>query len=168
MPDEDIRDFLLALSAAGVRHIVVGAYALATHGLVRATSDFDVLVEPTAANARRFARALKNFSDASLAYFGLSVEELSRPGFGFFMGVEPDRIDVMTKIAGVEFNRAWKSRVMATIVGVDVPTLDLGSLIAAKRASVGRRQPGSTKAFQDQADLAWLLAERERRRITPR
>lgn len=164
MADEDIRDFLLALSAAGVRHVVVGAYALATHGLVRATSDFDVLVEPTPANARRLARAIKKFANASLAYFNVSEAELARPGVCFYMGIEPDRIDVMTKIAGLEFARAWKSRVTTTIVGVDAPTLDLGSLIAAKRASVSRRQPGSTKALQDQADLAWLLAERARRR----
>ncbi len=38
---DDFRDFLAALSAAGVEHLVVGGYALASHGLVRATGDLD-------------------------------------------------------------------------------------------------------------------------------
>ena len=55
MADQDICDFLTALSAAGVRHLLVGAYALAVHGRVRATGDIDILLESTPANTRRLA-----------------------------------------------------------------------------------------------------------------
>ena len=168
MSEKNIRGSLLALSAAGVRHLIVGAYALAAHGHVRATGDIDILVEPTPANARRLAAAVKTFAGVSLEHFQVSQDELSRPGVGFFMGVEPDRIDVLTHIASLGFERAWKTHVPASILGVEVPTLDLSALIAAKRASSGRRQSGSAKELQDQADLAWLLAERERRRRTSR
>jgi predicted nucleotidyltransferase len=65
MADQDIRDFLTALSAAGVRHVVVGAYALAAHGHVRATGDIDVLVEPTPTNAHRLAAAVRDFAGTS-------------------------------------------------------------------------------------------------------
>ena len=163
MADDDVREFLTALSAAGVRHVIVGAYALAAHGHVRATGDIDVLIEPSLANARRLAAAIREFAGASLEYFGVSVEELARPGTGFYMGVEPDRIDVLTEIAGVDFERAWADRGPARIVEVEVEVLGLASLIAAKRASARRRPPGSSKAQQDQADLTWLLAERARR-----
>ena len=163
MAKEDIQEFLTALSAAGVRHLVVGAYALSAHGYVRGTGDFDVLIEPTPANAHRLAIAIKDFANASLAYFGLSEEELAHPGPGFYMGKEPDRIDVLTKIAGLEFAEAWSSRITSNIFDIEVQTLNLDAMITAKRASIGARQPGSTKAFQDQADLAWLLAERARR-----
>lgn len=50
MASDDVRDFLTALSAARVDYVVVGAHALAAHGLVRATGDLDVLVAPTPAN----------------------------------------------------------------------------------------------------------------------
>lgn len=162
MADADIKDFLTALSAAGVRYVVVGAYAVASHGLVRATSDFDVLVEPTADNAGRLERAIREFAGTSLEYFGVSAAELARPRFGFFMGVEPDRIDVLTRIAGVGFSRAWRGRMSAEVVGVDVPVLGLDELIAAKRASSREREPGSVKALQDAADLVWLTAEKRR------
>ena len=52
MAEQDIHDFLIALSAADVRFVVVGAYALAAHGRVRATGDIDVLVAPNRRNAR--------------------------------------------------------------------------------------------------------------------
>lgn len=131
---------------------------------MRSTGDIDILVEPTLENARRLANAVREFAAVSLEYFDLTVDELSRPGSGFYMGIEPDRIDVLTQIVGVEFARAWKDRVPLNIAGVpDVPTLGLESLIVAKRASATRREPGSTKALQDRSDLAWLLAERKRR-----
>lgn len=163
MADADIKDFLTALSAAGVRFVVVGAYAVASHGRVRGTTDFDVLVEPTLANAARLEHAVREFAGASLAYFGISVEELARPKFGFFMGVEPDRIDVLTRIAGVSFARAWRGRTSARIVGVEVSVLGLDELIAAKRALARERPPGSVKALQDAADLSWLTEARTRR-----
>lgn len=164
MAAEDIREFLTALSAARVRFLVVGAHAVAAHGYVRATGDIDVLVAPDPTNARRLARAVKEFADVSLEYFGVSVDALSRPELGFYMGVEPDRIDVMTRIAGLRFERAWRGRMRATIEAVEVDVLGLDELIAAKRASVRKRPPDSPKAIQDQADLAFLLAERKRLR----
>jgi hypothetical protein len=53
--------FLSALKRRGVRFLLVGAHALAAHGRPRATQDLDVLVAPTAANARRLAAALADF-----------------------------------------------------------------------------------------------------------
>jgi hypothetical protein len=40
--NEDYRDFIAALLAARARFLVVGAYALAAHGVPRATVDLDV------------------------------------------------------------------------------------------------------------------------------
>jgi hypothetical protein len=164
MASDDVRDFLTALSAARVDYVVVGAHALAAHGLVRATGDLDVLVAPTPANARRLERAIQAFAGASLEYFGVSVEALSRPRVGFFMGVEPDRIDVMTRIAGVGFERAKRGSVRARLEGTPVRVLGLDERISAKRASAKKRPASSPKAKQDDADLAWLLAERARLR----
>jgi hypothetical protein len=56
--NEDFRDFLRELCAQGAEFVVVGAYALAFHGVPRATGDIDLLVRPSAENARRVLRAL--------------------------------------------------------------------------------------------------------------
>lgn len=162
MSDEDFRDFLTGLSAAGVKHLVVGAYALASHGRVRATGDLDTWIEPTLENAERLNVAIREFAAVSVDYFGVSVEALTKGGVGFYMGVEPDRIDVHTAIAGLTFARAWRGRVAAQTLGVPTEVLGIAELIAAKRAAAALRVPGSSKALQDAADLAWLEAEQAR------
>ncbi len=55
----DFCDILSAFNEAGVEYLVVGAYALAAHGLVRATGDIDLWVRPTAENASRVIQASK-------------------------------------------------------------------------------------------------------------
>ena len=57
----DWSEFLSVLRRHGVRFLVVGAHALAAHGRPRATQDLDVLVAPTAANARKVGAALAEF-----------------------------------------------------------------------------------------------------------
>ena len=58
----DFVDLLRAFSAADVRFLVVGAYALAVHGRPRATGDLDVWVDPIPPlNAARVMRALTAF-----------------------------------------------------------------------------------------------------------
>jgi hypothetical protein len=48
--------------------LVVGAYALAAQGLVRATVDFDILVRPTPENAQRVFLALMEFGAPVVAH----------------------------------------------------------------------------------------------------
>jgi hypothetical protein len=164
LASEDIRDFLTALSAAGAEFLVVGAHALASHGHVRATADLDVFVRASPENARKVELAIRDFAAVSLEYFGVSVADLSVEGVGFYMGVEPDRIDVITDLVGIRFDHAWRERIESEIEGVPVAVLGFEDLIAAKRASARKRAPGSPKAMQDETDLAWLIAERERRK----
>ena len=54
----DFRDMIAAILAAGARFIVVGAPAMAAHGVPRATGDFDLSIEPEATNAKRVMAAL--------------------------------------------------------------------------------------------------------------
>ena len=51
MLNRDYRDILSALSAVEAEFLLVGAYALASHGLIRATSDIDLWVNSTSENA---------------------------------------------------------------------------------------------------------------------
>lgn len=98
---------LAALSAAGAEYLVVGAHALAAHGLPRATGDLDLWVRPSRDNAERVWRALESFG-APLDE--LTLEDPSRPEVVFQIGVVPRRIDVLTSITGVSFEEAWESR----------------------------------------------------------
>jgi catalase len=54
----DFRDLIAAFNAEGVEYLIVGAHALAAHGVVRATKDLDVWTEPTAVNANAMIRCI--------------------------------------------------------------------------------------------------------------
>jgi hypothetical protein len=131
---------LSALSAEGAEHLLVGAYALAVHGVPRATGDIDLWVRPSPANAERVIRALARYG-APIG--GLTVDDLAKPGTVFQIGVAPHRIDVLTAIDGVEFAEAWSRRITTDIAGTMVPVIGRDDLIRNKR---------STGRPQDQAD----------------
>jgi len=140
----DYRDILSAFIEERVDYLVVGAYAVASHGLPRATGDLDLWVRCAAENAGRVWRALAKFG-APLSE--LTESELSSPGLVFQIGVEPSRIDILTSIDDVEFNDAWKDRLEFEVDGLRVQVIGRVHLIANKKA-VGRPQ--------DLADVAWL------------
>jgi hypothetical protein len=144
MLNPDFRDMLSAFNEHGVEYQVVGAYALAYHGLPRATGDIDLWVRSTVENAERVRAALATFGAPSSE---VSVEDLSTKGTVVQIGVAPRRIDILTSIDGVTYDEAAGEAEVAEIDGLRVPIIGKRHLIANKRA-VGRPK--------DIADLAWL------------
>ena len=51
--NEDFLDLLKCLLEAGARFLVVGAHALAAHGIPRATGDLDLWIDRDPANVER-------------------------------------------------------------------------------------------------------------------
>lgn len=137
--NDDWRDLLTALETAGARYLIVGAHALALHGVPRGTQDLDIWIEPAAANAERAWRALADFG-APLESLGLSVEDLQRPGIVIQLGLPPHRVDLLTGITGAaSFDDAWSDRVTHELEGVRAAFISRRVLIANKRAA-GRRK----------------------------
>ena len=100
----DFVDLLRAFSAADVRFLVVGAYALAVHGRPRATGDLDVWVDATPGNAARVMRALAAFGAPMDA---IAEDDLATPAITYQIGVAPRRIDVLTDLTGLTFDEVW-------------------------------------------------------------
>lgn len=137
-------EFLSTLKRHGVRFLLVGAHAVAAHGRPRFTQDLDILVEPTPANARRVAAAIREFG----------FPETARDWRWFAMlGRLPNRIDVLTSISGVSFREAWKHRVSATSKIGPIAALGLDQLRANKRAA-GRPKDLLDVALLDELALA--------------
>jgi hypothetical protein len=136
--NEDFLDMLRALQAAGARFLIVGAHALAGHGLPRATGDLDIWVEATATNAACVWQALIEFG-APIEALGIHQQDFIEPGTVVQVGLPPRRIDLMTSITGVEFNTAWATRITVTVSGIAIPVLGRESLLTNKR-SLGRPQ----------------------------
>ena len=146
----DFADMLSALSAAGVDFLIVGAHALAAHGVPRATGDLDIWIRPTPDNAARTLRALSAFG-APLA--DLSIDDLTRPDTVFQIGLPPSRIDIVSGITGVSFDDAWERRVPVVLPGGSVDVLSKVDFVANKKA-VGRPKDLADLALLDEADGA--------------
>ena len=144
MLNPDYRDMLSALSEERVEFLLVGGYALAAHGLLRATGDLDVWVNPTSANAHRTWRALVSFG-APLDQ--VNEGDFAAPGLVFQIGVVPRRVDVVTSVDGVDFEEAWPKRIHVELEGLKIPVIGREEFIRNKRA-LGRAQ--------DLADVARL------------
>ena len=136
--NDDFRDLLVGLHRAGARFLVVGAHAMAVHGVPRSTGDLDVWIECTEENAARAWVALCDFG-APVEALGVIREDLLRPGTVIQLGLPPRRIDLLTRITGVEFDAAWRGRVEQVLDGCAIPYLGRSELIANKRAT-GRAQ----------------------------
>jgi hypothetical protein len=149
----DFEEFVGCLNVRKVKYLLVGAYAVAFHARPRATKDIDVLVEPTATNARRVRAALADFLGTPAP--NVTVQKLTNPRTLIVLGVAPVRIDLLTTIDGVpSFAAAWRRRVRAKFGQKDANYLSLEDLIEAKAA---------TSRLQDKADLVHLRRALRRR-----
>lgn len=142
--NRDYAEMLSALAAAEADFLVVGAYAVAGHGVPRATGDIDLWVRPSVDNAARVWRALERFGAPRSR---LAPESFAQPDVVYQIGLPPNRIDILTSIDGVEFEAAWQERVPCVVDGIEFCMLSLRHLLMNKRAT-GRPQ--------DLADIARL------------
>ena len=132
----DSRDFLELLNSHDVKYVVVGGWAVAWHGHPRYTGDIDFFVECSLANAEKLIRVLEAVNPGA---FGFTVTDLQEPGMCFQLGVEPQRIDLLTFAEGIDFASAWQSRQETFLDGVRVWMVSRDLLIQNKIAS-GRAQ----------------------------
>jgi hypothetical protein len=131
------------LNEAGVRYVVVGGFALALHGVVRATKDVDILIEATLENARRALSALEQLP------FGIAgdidpADVVAKPLT--IIGDIP-RVDLLTLAWSVRYADAAPHVQTAEVEGVAIPFPDLETLVRSKQ----------TDRLQDRADVEELL-----------
>ncbi|MDD9948258.1 MAG: hypothetical protein OXU48_01845 [candidate division Zixibacteria bacterium] len=128
----DFREFLRLLNAHQVEYLLIGGYAVSYHGYPRATGDMDVWIATRRDNAARLVAALREF--------GMDVKQFSPELFSqenqiVRMGVPPLRIELLTTISGVTFDRCYAERITEVIDEVEVPIINLQHLKQNKKAS---------------------------------
>jgi hypothetical protein len=132
----------------------VGAYAVSIHAQPRATKDLDILVKAAADNAQAVF--------AALAQFGAPLQDLTSADFAeqgslFRMGNAPIGVDILTEIAGVGFEAAWRPRVEDVVgpgSGLKANFISSGDLVAAKLASGRPQDLGEVDAIRKAAEAA--------------
>ena len=136
MLNKDYNEMLQLLKANEVRFLIVGAYALGAYGYPRATGDIDIWVLAERDNSKKLYQTLKDFG-APLTQIDEST--FTQQGIIFQIGVAPRRIDIITRIDGVDFSAAWQNRRMIDIDGTPTPFISKQDLIKNK-LSTGREK----------------------------
>jgi hypothetical protein len=139
--NQDFKEFVQSLNDNRVRFLIVGGYAVAFHGYPRFTKDLDIWIETNRQNAEQVVKGLEQFGFASLE---LTPNDFLEPNTIIQLGYPPNRIDLITGLAGVDFETCYTTRAQAEIDGIVLPFIDLENLKRNKQAS-GR--------LQDLADL---------------
>jgi len=137
------RELLGGLHRHEVAFVVIGGFALAPHGYVRATKDIDIMPEPTVENRERLARALTDLG-AEVDVGDLTRRELEvlpdaeglAAGGNWVLNTRFGRLDVMQEVPGLRDYRELR----AGAVEVDgVLYAGYETLISMKAAS-GREE----------------------------
>ena len=133
---QDFRNLLALFNAFKVDYVIVGAHALAYHGVPRYTGDIDIFVRPNLENAQRILHALKEFGFGSV---GLTVGDFTNPDKLVQLGVAPVRVDVLTSITGVSWEEVAANREEGIYGDIAVYYIGKKEFIQNKRA-IGRKK----------------------------
>ncbi|HEY4216729.1 MAG TPA: hypothetical protein VGM67_06295 [Gemmatimonadaceae bacterium] len=132
----DFLDFIVSLNEHKVDFVLVGGYALAVHGVVRATGGIDFLYRATKRNVRRLCNAMIDFGAPPEI---IDEETLLQPGIVTQFGQPPYRIDLLNEIDGVTFAAVWQGALTTSIEREDVRVIGLKEL-KANKAATGRKK----------------------------
>lgn len=124
-----------SLSRHKVKYLLIGGALAIAYGIPRITKDVDIFVHPTSDNASRILSALKEIGMGTAGL--ISPDELIKTEVTIFKDFL--RLDVLTKVKGLEFDSAWKNRKTLFLDKIPIQALSLEDLIASKKA-VGRPQ----------------------------
>ncbi|NBC07958.1 MAG: hypothetical protein GVY26_12265 [Bacteroidetes bacterium] len=142
--NKDFREFIELLNEHEVKYLVIGGYAVSMHGYPRYTKDVDFWIWMDTGNISNLIEAIKDFGFDSL---DLDEEDFLDPDNIIQLGYEPNRIDLLVQVEGVDFIDCYKNKLQLEIEGLLIDFISIGDLITAKKAS-GR--------LQDLADVEHL------------
>lgn len=120
---KDFKEFLELLNYHKVKYVIVGAHAVTAHSRPRSTGDLDVLIEASEENAKNIVAALIDFGFGSLE---LKTEDFCKTGFVIQLGYEPNRIDILTSVTGVDWEEIWENKISNVFGSSDIPVFFIG------------------------------------------
>ena len=140
----DFKDLLELFNKYQVKFLIVGGYALAFHGAPRMTGDIDLFIDTNSQNAQRIMQALGEFGFGDV---GLTLQDFILPEKVIQLGVPPVRVDIITSLSGVSWEKAYRSKESGKYGNVPVFYINKELFLFNKRA-IGRKK--------DEADIEAL------------
>jgi hypothetical protein len=154
---------LRALHEAGVRHVVIGGFAVNAHGVIRPSRDLDIVPDPDPDNLRLLAQLLADIEARHVGLGDFHAGEFpfdpTRPedlggGANFRLETRLGDLDVMQWVAGIDTEPAYEAlatdALSGELDGIPLRVCSREHLISMKRAAARPR---------DLDDLARLGAD---------
>lgn len=144
---QDFKELLSKLNEHKAKYLIIGGYAVGFHAEPRATKDIDILIGTDAKNAKAVFSALSSFG---APVEKITADDLIEKNSFFRMGSPPWMVDIISKVKGVNFHKAWSRRIKIPVdksLALSAWVISRDDLIASKLAA-GRPQ--------DVADVAAL------------
>ena len=129
-PEEnDLLRLCASLNRHDVRYIVVGGMAVIHHGLLRATEDIDLLLEPSRENQAKALASLEIFSDKAVR----EIQESDLDTYTVVRVADEIVVDLMLSACGVSYDDAVDQIEIRTINGVPIPFPTVELLLRMKQ-----------------------------------
>ena len=130
--DSDIKDFIDLLNKHEIEYLLVGGYAVIYYKVQRYTRDIDFFIRPVKPNAEKMLLVMQEFGMGSL---GLTADDFL-DDLIIQIGFEPNRIDILKSVSGLEFIECYKNREIAALEdGTQLNIISKDDLIKSKLAA---------------------------------
>ena len=103
--NNDFLDFLELLKIHDVNYLLVGGYAVILHGYGRSTGDLDLWIDQTSENYNKLRKVYLDFGAPIFSEEDFNNEKIDV----WSIGVEPRKIEILTKVTGLQFNESLKN-----------------------------------------------------------
>ena len=147
---QDFRDFLQALNNNNVEYLLVGGYAVILHGYPRTTGDMDIWVNRTKDN---YTKLIKAFIEFRMPMFDMTEDRfLNHSEIDVFrFGRKPVAIDIMTKMADLNFEECYPLAITYNDDGLVIKVVHYNNLITAKKAAGRHKDLNDIENLEGQA-----------------
>jgi len=145
----DFKEFIVLLNKNKVRYLLVGGYAVSYYSQPKLTQDIDIWVDSSNQNAKKVLTVLEDFG---FSKSDIQIQDLTLPNQIIQLGHPPMRIDILTTITGVDFEKAYKAKIQDKYLETNVDLISIEDLVKNKE-KVGRDK--------DQFDLIWIKKYRK-------
>ena len=126
---DDLVQLCKSLNNEAARYVVIGGFAVAHHGYLRATGDIDLLIESSNENVERIRKALSYLPDKAI----LDVKPADVRNYSVVRVADEVVIDLLAKACEITYDQVKEDIDPIILQGVKVPFAGLRSLIETKR-----------------------------------
>jgi hypothetical protein len=150
---EDLKDIVRYLDESAVEYALVGGYAIAAHGFNRFSEDIDILVDPSAENAKRWIVALGKLPDHAARELADKPDVFADDKRYALRINDEFTIDVMPSIAGHSWDEMRRYIETIDFEGTRLKILNLDGLLLTKQGARPKDQMDAAMISQALAEL---------------